>query len=398
MSPEATVILRERVASECRLESDDVAFLLEEHRAHVQVAPTHQPGCYRLTPAGYVGTIIGPNCRLVIQPKVPLRNLFHLLAPSVRIPLQPDRTLALPEGGALDFLSNLLAALLAERCAAGLHHAYAEREGQGPYLQGALDVAAQLREPGGRRDRLHYRYDDFGPDVLCNQIPKAVVELLLRSPLLSAEGRDTLLGVLPAFAAVQSIPLTSDIWGEEHVPESYRPLLGLCRLLFEGLQPGEGAGPVSSPAFLLDMERVFERYVTDGICRAFAGSPHAVTVQPWVSVSESLPGQPALQMRPDMVIRYSPESLLVVDAKWKRLPRSPLVTEDIYQMLAYCAGLGARRAVLLYPGKRDRVWPYPLVHSPITVEVRTLHVTGSRRECRRSLAQLARELRDRLSH
>src|SRR5262249_14512321 len=190
------------------------------------------------------------------------------------------------------------------------------------------------------------------------------------------------------------------------VTEAYRPLFDLCWLLFEGLRPGEHAGSIRCPAFLLDMERVFERYLTDGIRRACADGPLRVAVQPLIAVNESAPRRPDLQMRPDILLLQerpphpqplSPETgargeekgslasalgkgeqpLLVVDAKWKRLVRSPLVTEDVYQMLAYCAGLGVRRAVLVYPGRRDRRWGGALGRFPLTTGSPTLRVDAS---------------------
>jgi hypothetical protein len=80
-----------------------------------------------------------------------------------------------------------------------------------------------------------------------------------------------------------------------------------------------------------------------------------------------------------------------VEAKWTRLDGAP-PADDVHQMLAYCCGLGLRRAVLVYPGRRDRLWTYELRAAPLRVEVRTLRVTGGPEACRRSLRRLAREL------
>jgi 5-methylcytosine-specific restriction enzyme subunit McrC len=391
MGPTPTIVLTERAATECRLAPDDVDYLLADHRAHLDLVPLGR-GRYRLTPAGCVGTIVAPGCRLVIRPKLPLRNLFHLLDPVARVPLRVDRASVLPGAEALEFLAGRLAQLLAERSAAGLHRTYAERAEAGRFLQGQLDVPAQLRERGGR---LHCRHEEFSADVPCNQVPKATAELLLQSPLLGAGVRAALQRELQAFVAVSPVTLGPDAFAAasaDRLTETYQPLLDLCRLLFEGLRPGESAGPVRCPAFLLDMERVFERYVTDGVRRTFAGGPYAVAVQPLFTVSAPAPGRPELQVRPDIVITREGEPLLVVDAKWKRLARSLLVTDDVYQVLAYCAGLGVRRAVLIYPGRRDPRWEYPLARSPVAVEIRTLRVVGSRKECRLSLRRLGRGL------
>jgi 5-methylcytosine-specific restriction enzyme subunit McrC len=389
----------ERTARECRLPAADVAFLLAEHRAHLEVAPTGRQGRYRLTPAGHVGTILGPRCRLVIRPKVPTRCLFHLLDPASVPPAAEDHTAAAPGAELLDPLAARLAQLLTERAAAGLYRAYAERAACGPFLQGRLDLPAHLREPPGRKDRLHCRFEDFTADVPCNQVPRATAELLLRCPLLGEAARPALCRALTAFGGVSSVQLGPDLFvtaQPTRLTEAYRPLLDLCRMLAEGLEPAERAGAVACPAFLLDMEHVFERYVTAAVTAAFPpGGPYEVAVQPLHRANRPAPGQPDIPLRPDVTISRGGRAAVVVDAKWKRLRDSPLVTEDVYQVLAYCTALGAGRAVLVYPGRRDRVFKYRLERAPVELEVRALRVVGPREMCNRSLRRLGRALRSR---
>ena len=397
--PRQTLVLTERTAALCRLSAADVDFLLAEHRAHVEVLPTRRRGRYRLTPAGHVGIIAAPHSRLVIRPKVPVRNLFHLLDPAGPLPAVDDQATVEPGTEALDFLAGRLAWLLAERAAAGLHRAYSERAEQGPFLQGRLDVPAQLREPAGRKDRLHSCYEEFSADVPCNQVPRATAELVLRSPLLGDGVRAALRRALQGFAGVSPIPLGPESFQAaqaDRLTEPYRPLLDLCRLLADSLAPQESAGAVVCPAFLLDMERVFEQYVTAGVVRAFEDRPGCtVAVQPLHRANEPAPGRPDIPMRPDLLVERRGRRL-VVDAKWKRLTRS-LLPPDVYQVLAYATALGARRAVLVYPGQRDRTWVYVLPRSPVSLVVHTLRVAGSRERCRRSLERLGRLLRSRFA-
>jgi 5-methylcytosine-specific restriction enzyme subunit McrC len=389
-----TWVLKERVPAVGWLAPADVAFLLTEHRAHVRLAPTRRPGRYRLTPTGHVGTIVGPSCRLVIRPKVPVGNLFYLLDPAGPVPAAEDRTAAEAGTEALDFLAGRLARLLDERAAAGLHRAYREQAESGPFLQGRLDLAAHLRAPGGRKDRLHCRYEDFTADVPCNQVPRAVAERVLRSPLLGGGARAALRQALRAYAGVCPAELTEESFlaaGPDRLTEAYRPLLELCRLLADGLAPGEAAGPTPCPAFLINMERVFEQYVTRGVERAFApGGRYAISVQPRFVANRSAPGRPDLHLRPDLTIDRAGRPVAVLDAKWKRGVGALPVTEDWHQVLAYAAALGVRRALLIYPGRRDRAWRFPLARTPVVVEVRTLRVLGTRQACERSLARLGR--------
>jgi hypothetical protein len=97
-------------------------------------------------------------------------------------------------------------------------------------------------------------------------------------------------------------------------------------------------------------------------------------------------------MRPDVVMERRGSAHIVVDAKWKRRTGWPLVTDDLYQVMAYACSLGIQRAVLVYPGQCERNWHFPLLRAPLTVEVRTLRVVGRRESCARALTRLGRGL------
>src|SRR5262249_51393267 len=165
--------------------------------------------------------------------------------------------------------------LLEERAAAGLHRAYVERAVQGRTVQGRLDLPAQLRQPAVSKDTLHSRYEELSADLTCNQLPKATAELVLRSQLLSVSVRGALLYARRAFAEISSPPLDANSFAAvklTRVTAVYRPLLQLCRLLVESFGPGVKGNAHEFPSFLIDMERVFEGYVTQTVSAAFAGS------------------------------------------------------------------------------------------------------------------------------
>jgi 5-methylcytosine-specific restriction enzyme subunit McrC len=389
-----TITLRERIGRECRLHPDDVAFLLAGRRDHVELLPTGRRGRYRLTPLGHVGTIVCPGCRLRLLPKIPVRNLFDLLDPAGPASPVADESTPEPSTQPLDFLAGRLARLLAERAAAGLHRGYAEHAAEGRFLQGKLDVAAQLRESPARKDRLHFRHDDFTADVPCNQVPRGAAEMVLRSPLLGTALRPVLERALEGFASVHPTVLAGGQLALPQHPAEYRPLLDLCRLLVEGLSSGAASGDVDCPAFLLDMERVFEHYLTRQLTEHFRGhAPHLVVMaQEPFRANEPGDRLPDLVMIPDVLVSRDGAPLLVVDAKWKRLRGTPLVRDDVYQMLAYCTALGVGRAVLVYPGRRDRAWHYRLARAPVRVTVRTLRVVGSREALGRAAYRLGRSI------
>jgi hypothetical protein len=101
--------------------------------------------------------------------------------------------------------------------------------------------------------------------------------------------------------------------------------------------------------------------------------------------------QPGLTIRPDLVVRRAGE-VLVLDAKWKRLPAHALITDDVYQALSYGTLLGAGRAVLVYPGRRRRR-EYTFANAPLRLEARCLDVAGPLARCRKARERLMRHLR-----
>jgi 5-methylcytosine-specific restriction enzyme subunit McrC len=392
-----TLVLTERTTAQCRLNPAEVEILVTSHRAHLTLIPSCRRGHYRLTPTGHVGTIVTPSCRLVIRPKIPIDNLFHLLDPTAPAPVSDDQAATKIGSAALDFLALQLARLLAERAGAGLHRAYTERASIAAFVQGRLDLPEQLRGVGGRKDRIHCRYDDFTTDIPCNQVPKATAKLVLASRLLGDAARAALHRSLGAYGNVGPIVLTQAAFSAaepDRLTESYRRLVDVCRLLAEGLSPAEAAGSASCPAFLLNMERVFERYVTRGVQAAAAASGrYSVSVQPAVTANRPVAGQPNIPMRPDLRIDEAGRAVVILDVKWKRAGQPPLVPADLYQVMAYATALGAPRAVLVYPGRRDRVWSYPVAGAPLVVDIRSLRVVGGRSACVRSLDRLGRAVR-----
>ncbi len=397
MTSPRTLHLIERRSRLCRLAPTEVDFLLAHHRTAVELLPTARRHFHRVTPAGVAGVIVTPCRRIVISSKLPLRNLL-LLVDSVEDP-PTERDTVRPTDGSevIDLLAGQLALRMSERAAAGLHRGYRETVAQGAYLVGRLDVAEQLRQQSRGKEQIHSRLDEFTDQVLCNQVPRSVAAGLLASDLLGAAVRERLTRALAPFAHLEGVPLTLEVLARlsrDRVPDSYGPLLDLCRLLIDSLAPSPVAGTAPVPAFLLSLERLFERYLTRAVQEAFANE-NGVTVSAQESspIGEPVAGQPAVHVRPDVRVDRDGVPLLVLDAKWKRLPVTSVITDDFYQALAYCTVLGAPRAVLVYPGRRRRVWEYTFAHSDARVQVRTLDVGGNAEQCRKARCRIARALR-----
>jgi 5-methylcytosine-specific restriction enzyme subunit McrC len=323
-----------------------------------------------------------------------------LLDPAAPVPDANDQVNAASGAELLDLLALRLARLLEAHAARGLRRAFAEQVREGPFLQGRLDVGARLRDPAGLKHRLRCISEDFTADVPANQVPRAVAEGVLGLHFLGDPARVALRRSLAAYAEISPIAMSRETlaaaYGSSGVEPSgdHRRLLDLCRLLVEGLTPGEEAGAVAFPTFLLNMERVFERYVTETVTAACAEDHRlTVSVQPLQCLHRSVLHQPDIPIRPDAVISRARGPWRVVDAKWKDVTGAAPQPADVYQVLAYAAALGARHAALIYPGRRHRAWTYQMARSPLRLEVHTLRVVGSPAVCARSRERFGAALR-----
>lgn len=393
LPPRRTLHLTERRPTCCELAAADAAYLLAHHHTHLDIRP--QPhGQYQLTPRGYVGTILTPNTRLVLAPKIPVRNVLHLLDDELPDWLAEDAVTTAPGQLLLDALAGLLAQRMQQQAAQGLPRAYVERREQGPFLQGRLDMARQVRQAPGRKDRLACAFEDFTCDVPVNQVPRTTAALVLAWTEVGEAPRRQLQQALADYQQITPIALTAQLFEQvqrERLPDSTRALLDLCRLLSEGLSAAPQTGNLTYPAWLLSLERAFENYGTRHLRQVVESRRRNFALQAQLSCvpHELHAGQPDLRMRPDVLLYRDDQPVLVVDLKWKS---TPPVRADLYQILGYCAALGCRRGALIYPGTRSRRWLYHFAASNLTIAIQQVQLTGTSAACDRGMRRLARQM------
>jgi 5-methylcytosine-specific restriction enzyme subunit McrC len=385
-----TIRLRERQTRLYRLRRADVEFLVAQHPQHLDVEFTPDRNWYRLTPRGVAGVIAAPTCKLWILPKLPWDNFARLLDPAQQWFKDAPRAICQSPRGLPDFLIDRFVHLLRLRISEGLIRGYTERFEVIGQVRGRIDVAAQLRIGPGLPQRFACHFDELSIDIPCNRLLKAIGERLLASAWLNQRVRPDLQSLLRNFAATESVSLSLDAFAEvlaDPRAADYRPLIELGHMLLAACSLGHGE---ICSAFLFDMERAFERYVTLGLQRLLADSDASIEAQPTVRWHEYDAGQPELYLRPDVVIRNQ-SGHSVIEVKWKEFTGQP-DTDDLHQILAYTAALKARRAVLVFPGRQHQTRTYHMLDRSTQVQFTTLRMTGSQEQCERSLRRLARRI------
>lgn len=370
--------LVERRRKLVRLPPEVVSELRRHFGQVIEVTPSHEPGHFHLTARGYVGQFAAGGVAFTIEPKYPV----HFFAGQDGTTVRQTSGEFIQVAGA-SFARQLVAELAAWR-RSGLLRDYVETATQSATVRGRIDFAAQARHP---RDAttFHLVGDEFTPDHVWNRIPRAAARRLLASEL-PLEVRAALQLAAAPFDAVSDWVPDDEVWGRlvyEGRTATYRPLMELCRTILSGFGGGHSAS-----TRLLNLETIFERELL--ACYRSPGMlPRGWTVNAQEGVALDSPAR-RRWMRPDYVLRDDRGEVAGVwDAKWKTLRAAGPEDDDLQQVLAYAAALGARRVGLWYPGRRCRAEQFS-APSGVVVSVVALPVTGGRPRFERAFRRVVR--------
>ena len=149
--------------------------------------------------------------------------------------------------------------------ARGLLHGYRTEEETLHTVRGRIRVGEQIRRRFGIPVPVEVRYDDFTDDVLMNRLVKAAAARLslmrIRSPRSRADlgWIDARLGnVTPVEFSPNAVPDISFNRLNEH----YREVVALARLILRHSAIETERGVMRASGFLMDMNRVFQDFVT----------------------------------------------------------------------------------------------------------------------------------------
>jgi 5-methylcytosine-specific restriction enzyme subunit McrC len=323
-----------------------------------------------------VGVIAAEGCSLEILPKIEglgdaignpndgsiRRRLVQMLAVALDVEIDSGRVTELgwQRDNLLEVLIGLFAHKLVDALRTGLPRRYVGHEGDLSVLRGRLDVTRQFTTLAATPQRLACRYDDLSPDITLNRIIKSAIKRLGQVAR-SSENQRMLRELTFAYADIADVPIALLRWNEVVLDRTnlrWRELFSLAKLLlgerFQTTTSGSGIGF----SLLFEMNTLFEEYVARMLGRALANDGLIVQRQGgrlYCLNELDGDGTPRFQTIPDILVKRGPETLLVVDTKWKRLsarvddPKHGIAQADVYQMLAYSRIYRCPRMMLLYP-------------------------------------------------
>ena len=121
---------------------------------YLSVEPTEHSGRWLVTARNYVGSINVAGLQVLVQPKIPLRNLFLLLEVGLRERDWLDEAVRYETSrDLLPALVSFFARTTQTTLARGLYHSYREHHDRLVAMRGRIDIARQLTRPGVRSSR-----------------------------------------------------------------------------------------------------------------------------------------------------------------------------------------------------------------------------------------------------
>lgn len=172
--------------------------------------------------------------------KIPIQNIYYMLSYAYQ-------TLGLSEYQRMDveqfrnvkdLYTEILKVGLPALIRGGLIKDYIRESDKTTVIKGKIDINASIKRNALVDKKLVVLYDEFSEDVLLNQILKATIDYLSKSPEIQKYHRRFFFGLLPYFAEVTEVELNLGLWKKVRYNRQnirYQFLIDVCRYLYEEL-------------------------------------------------------------------------------------------------------------------------------------------------------------------
>ena len=362
----------------------------------LSIAPaTGENGLYHLTPGSTVGAVDTGGLSVLIRPKIGIPQLLSLACYAMgAYKPQPElfdfeEDTALPDALALALNSHARRAF-----ARGLLHGYRTEEEALHTVRGRVRFDDQIRRRFGAPLPVEVRYDEYTADIPANRLVKAAAARLgamrLRSPR-ARRGLGWIAGMLDNVSPVEFAPNRVPAVEIDRLNDHYRGVLILSQLVLRHGAFEADRGAVRASGFLMDMNVVFQEFVTTALREALGVSERVFLEKNIPSLDE----EGKVHLRPDLTWWQGGSCVFVGDAKYKRIYDRHVPNADLYQLLAYATALGLPGGMLIYAQGEAEPVVHEVRRSGKRLEVAALDLSGTLEQVLSRVKYLARTIRER---
>ena len=344
-------------------------------------------GRRKLTATKFVGLIRIGNISLQILPKIDFRsdpeeeqmvserevtaesNLMTMLAYAYNLPIHPQdaELMKKSRGDWFEWLTFLFSRELNRQLRLGMDRTYIEKEELLPMLRGKWLFSRQYARSPILINHFDVRYADYSAQTILNRVFYIAVTRLLRC----TRDQTNYHLLLSAYSYLTELDVNSELPAgyQELVHftrqnERFKTAFQLADLFLENNVYHFSAGRKDVTAFVFDMNRLFEGYITAFLVKhklaIFGDQAEKITVISQAVgrhdyfLKQTVPGdKDVFHLKPDILIQKGGKLVCIADTKYKTLEPGKrdlgLQVEDSYQMLAYSIALECDRIILLYP-------------------------------------------------
>lgn len=274
-----------------------------------------------------------------------IKNIYHMLAYAFKSLRQSGYEDAAAED--FEYIHDLFAAILAEgigrQLKQGLYREYAVKREELPVMRGRIDMQGTVKKRLERKNLLVCEYGELSEDNILNRILKTTAMLLLKSADVKPAYRDALKREMLYFSDVGEIDLRTVKWQSLRFDRGcgdYRMLIGICRLVAEGLLITTEKGGYRLASFIDEqpMCRLYEKFILEYYARNFPQLSVSAPRIPWSLEDGADSLLPVMQS--DIHLQKG-GTALIIDAKYysrttcERFGKKTLHSNNLYQIFTY---------------------------------------------------------------
>ena len=358
-----------------------------------------EDGAYRLTPGSTIGALEIGDLSVSVLPKLDISRVLFLASYAMgAFKLREMERFNFESASSLVEALALALAVAARRAfASGLLHGYRTEDEAMHTVRGRIRITEQIRRRFGVPWPLEVRYDEFTEDITANRLVKAAAARLGQARVCSPRSRADLRWVSARLAKVSLVEFATNAVPEvafDRLNEHYREVVVLSRLVLRHMSFETGRGGNQAPGFLMDMNKVFQGFVTQALREALGVSDRTFRDDnhiPHVTLDEAR----QISLKPDLSWWDSSTTCTFVgDVKYKQISDKGVPTAALYQLLAYTTALDLPGGLLIYAqGEAEQVVQYQVRYAGKRLEIAALDLSGTIDELLVGIGKLAKRVR-----
>lgn len=356
----------------------------------VAVTPGWVAGTHTVTAGPYVGVLFAEGVEVRLSPRISIARLMFLMGYAQDPRSWRDDPVGLQDQVDLwPAMAQVFVRQADKALERGVLQGYRTEESSQLVMRGRLRESEQLRRRPGLPIPLEVRYDEYDIDIPENRILRAGAERLLRVPRLPAPTVRRLRHLVGRLADVQRLVPGQPLPGtpSSRLNVRYQPGLALARMVLRSRSVDVLDSGVRATGFLVNMNTVFEDFVTVALSEALAPYGGRCVAQ---DTRHQLDVARRIKLRPDLV-RYGPDGRpqAVIDAKYKSESPAGYPYADVYQLLAYCTALRVPVGHLIYAEGDPTATDVQVRNADVVIRQHALDLTQSVQSLLEQVACLA---------